>query len=270
MPLNLHLATKPDLEAPPPGIGDNAGPKLSDYSETISAAVLRTEIEYDYADAMKRVEELIDEDAKRRDRFPKGFPSAEVRERANDVAKQIKDQIAHLKDLHEKTKKPFLDCGRVVDGWFNAERIKPLDDALAWLMRQATAWDNQVRAAASLKARQEKEAAEKAAAEMLALSDIGKATDEAVDAAIATAESAARAVERPVAAVTRVYGSTTGGVSSQSTKWAVKVVDKTKVPLEYLIVDEAGLLAMRKVRKWTGAEVGGVEFVEEFETKFRR
>lgn len=143
-------------------------------------------------------------------------------------------------DIHKAEKAPYLEGGRVVDGWFRdfldvlASAAKPVQRAM----------DDY--AARQLAKRREEEAAERTR-----LADVQRKAEEAAAAAAEAgrdAEEEARRLERAAKDADRANRPTTasagtrvrsdlGAVASARSRWRWMVADETLVPREFLTVD---------------------------------
>lgn len=177
------------------------------------------------------------------------------------------------------SKAPFLDGGRAVDAWF-ARLVAPVGAALSPIQATMDDYGRRMvakrRAAAEAQAKAAREEAERKAAEAAALLAATKpaapgaldwAFDKAQEAADEAEAAATRAIARP-ADLTRVTGAY-GATSSLRATWRWRVVDVTKIPRKFLMVNEdaikAAVLAEGRdpnSRK-PNAVIPGVEFFEE-------
>lgn len=196
-------------------------------------------------------------------------PLIETNEQLGDFAEN-KSLVSTLKKTGEAqrtaAKAPFLDGGRAVDGWF-AKLMEPLAQPLATVQSAMDAYGRKLREAEEKRriefARAAQAEADRLAREATALQaaqDAAAASkrpvwtdpeeDErarvAAEEAAASAAKAQAAIEAKAADMTRVVGSF-GYVTSMRTSWHPRVVDLSKVPVEYIEVNMAAVKAAMKI-----------------------
>jgi len=177
----------------------------------------------------------------------------------------------------EKTKRPFWDAGKAVDGWRN-RYFAPLTDATT--KARAVLLDLEQRKAATARRFAEKQAQEAArrAAEAAAAAEAAKAREglftpvtdvyeEQRRIAEQEAAKAAQIAQAKPAVLSHTHGHY-GARASITTRWTWKVADISKVPLSFLQVNEDMLDAAAKKRDpVTGkptTDVPGIEWVPQY------
>lgn len=179
-----------------------------------------------------------------------------------DTAADIKAIIAQADAAFTAEKKPWLDGGRAVDGFFAFR--KTLESAVK---RVTDALD--ARANLLLAQQRKREADEAAAAKAAADAETERLRKEAAAFDEPPPAPVAVAWVPPVAVkdVARVVSSATGNKASASVNWTHRVVDPDKVPRQYLMVNEA---AIKAAVKGGTRKIEGVEIFEAAKTAIRR
>ena len=196
--------------------------------------------------------------------------------KVGDYIKQIATAIKEAEGARVAAKEPFMEGGRVVDGFFT-KGIKDVLDALkrrveaklgAYLRAKAEA-ERRAREEAARKAREEEEARRNAAlaaeasarneAELQAAIEADRVAREA-EAQRLNADKEASAKPAELSRTRGDYGS----VSSLRTTWEYEVVDFERVPRQYLMLNEAAIKAHVKARlkNKPPADVPGLRFFE--------
>lgn len=195
----------------------------------------------DYADLVKRSTDAVA-------LVPEELRAIQTEEEAQaytDTAADIKKVLKEADDAFEPEKEPWLTGGRTVDNFF-AFRAK-LKSAAQRAVNAVNTWQT---AQLAKKRRAEAEEAERARKEAIAF-------DEPVVAFVpqVVAKEAARVV------------SASGNKASASIKWEHRVIDRAKVPRQYMKVNDDAIIAAIKggVR-----EIKGVEIYEAVKTAIRR
>lgn len=190
-------------------------------------------------------------------------------------------------ERHTVEKKPYLEGGRIVDGFFNAIR-GPLTDAIKKAKKASVDYkvkkhDAEVAEQQRIArlAREEEQRKIAAAAEAEAKIKGEKTMERAIVAeTVATqateirivAEAAAQAVVAKPQAATMIHG-VYGTTSSLSFGWAHRVTDLSKVPTQYLMLNEAAITAHIKARPNKGeapTAIAGIEFFKQPKGNFRK
>lgn len=236
-----------------------------------------------WAHLAKRTEERLAGFERFKTLTENGFPSADVRAKANDFYKQLSDEAKLIEGVRKQVGKPLLDATAVVNTFFLRTMVEPLNAAAAVVRQRCTVYDQEVKRQADEAIRQrrlQEETAEKARqAEIARQAEAAAQTgdDAALDAAIAAEQAAAEAApQAPIAApsaadATRIRG--TDSVSSLSGRWVVEITDPTLIPREYLMPNMVKIEAeMKSSRIKNGpptAKIPGVVFKQEQQTRFR-
>jgi hypothetical protein len=241
-------------------IGHNSGltPERgeSDLSGALNPQQLKDQLAVDYDNRVSRTEALLEAAERLSQQTAHGFPTADLRVRANDFVGQLKTEAGLVKAAHKKVKAPVLEASRVIDGFFLAGLAN----------RRMTAYDR----AEEQRRRAEAEAAARAAEEAARQAEVkakAGANAEAIEIAIAAArraEEAARHAAAPAAEHSRLHGDL-GTVSSLRRRFAYRVIDERAVPREFLMIDETAVMAAGKA----GTDVPGIEFYYETRTTVR-
>jgi hypothetical protein len=190
---------------------------------------------------------------------------------ACDLEKRAKAEL----DAH---KRPYLDAGRVVDGYRNAfleplsDRIKSARSALlAWEQAKIAAARAEVARRAALAAEQAEQArleAERVREREGLFSAATSVLDEAAEAAALAAMRAQQAAEAKGHTLSRTVGSY-GATAAVRSTWTHKLIDLAQVPLAFHVLDDAKVKArMRTLERdpVSGrplADIPGLEWVEE-------
>jgi hypothetical protein len=251
-------------------IGHNSGltPERgeSDLSGALNSQQLKDQLAVDYDNRVSRTEALLEAAERLSQQTAHGFPTADLRVRANDFVGQLKTEAGLVKAAHKKVKAPVLEASRVIDGFFLAGLANRLTEAVRLLEDRMTAYDR----AEEQRRRAEAEAAARAAEEAARQAEVkakAGANAEAIEIAIAAArraEEAARHAAAPAAEHSRLHGDL-GTVSSLRRRFAYRVIDERAVPREFLMIDETAVMAAGKA----GTDVPGIEFYYETRTTVR-
>lgn len=236
-------------QAPGPGprevIGGNRPAEIIDQFD---AGILQARLDRDYQSIAARFVELELGAAK----VPaKITTDAEATNIVDWVGQQCKVLIAHAEREHKKEKKPYLDGGRVVDGFF-LDRIKRLRNVIGPIERRVQQYytrikieqrrreDAERRQAAEARVREEAEAARlaaearraEAAGDRTTAVELTQMAERAeTNAALAAVQAAAP--DTPVA-IRGEYGSTAFAVE----RWDYEIVDLEAVPDGYWTIDD--------------------------------
>ncbi len=247
-----------------PGIGHNVPDP---------AAVLQDELANRHADLTGRRDELLEAV----ERVPETIDDEDAAQRCTDFIKQLDACLKNTKAARVAEKEPYLNGGRLVDGWF-AKISEPIDKAKAGLASRYTAFlrkkeeaERRAREEEERKARQEAERARREAEEAAAKAqnevelDQAIAADEAARAAEAEAAKAEKQAGAKAADLSRTRGDY-GAVGSLRTVWTFKDLDRGKLDLEALrahLPSDALEKAVRSFIKAGGRELAGVEIYED-------
>lgn len=168
-----------------------------------------------------------------------GLPDAEAAGRAGDWVKhQLNPLLKDIKAGHEHEKAAPLAAGRAIDAFFgrSGDEVgavkRGVEEALdRWRRDQAA------RERAALQAKAEAERAEAQRLAMLAEVQQDAGAMHSATAAEERAEELAAAASAPVVQISRARGDF-GAVVGTRTTWDFEIEDITKVPAEYLLVNE--------------------------------
>lgn len=176
-------------------------------------------------------------------RFISTYPTIEteaVQKLAAEVVRQVKAHARIVDAKRTEAKAPYLEGGRVVDGWFRqisgrlADVVK-VESAMTVYARKVEAERRRAAEEAARLAREE--AARKAA---LAVVIDTEGAQAAAEEAAVTAASAAEATLVKPAEISRVHGEY-GAVASLAETWDFAIEDIREVPTIYLRVDEVAV-----------------------------
>jgi FtsZ-interacting cell division protein YlmF len=232
-----------------PGIGHNLPPE--EIIDPQDPEILRARLARDHADLMRRFVELEQGAA----RIPAVKTEADAQRIVDFVAEQCTPLKTAAKQIHDREKKPFLLCSRVVDDFF-LRRIEKFNLAIAGVTARADQYYRQKKAlqrrreeaerqaaaerqrqAAAEAARLETEAKKRAATDRAAAVRLGLQAQEAADRA-----AAQQAIVEAPGAPVRLHGDF-GAVAFEKTRWRFEVVDPTQIPLGYLKPDDDAINA---------------------------
>lgn len=247
-----------EIEAPNPRavIGGNRPP-------------LRDLLAESHGDLLRRAAQLNDALA----RAPETVTDDETQGKMGDYIKAIGACVRAVDTARETEKRPFLDAGREVDGFFK-QFTDSLAKTKAAVERRVTVYLNE-KAAAEKRRRAEEErqaraAADRALAEAQAAEAANRKAD--ADAALeraAIAETAATKAEAAVyakpAEMARTRGEM-GSVSTLRTTWEAEITDFAQIPLETIrafIPRDAIEKAVKGFVRAGGRELAGVRIFEQ-------
>jgi hypothetical protein len=210
-------------------------------------------------------------------RSPSVIEDDETAGKVGDFAKQFAAVIKSGKAAHKKEKQPFLDNGRIVDNFFKAQLVEPMEKFRTALMDRLTVYgkakadeERRAREAAEKAAREEAELAASLAEEAAETMQTDAEVDEALVAAekAQAAEEAARkaqeATEASNAELSRTRGQR-GSVVSLTTTMKGELVSRAALDLEALrqhISEDALEKAIRSFVKAGGTELAGARIYE--------
>lgn len=257
-------------DSAPAPIGHNSG------ARPIELTLLQEQLDTNHAALVQRTSELKAAVARALAKHP-DIETEEVAGLFADQVRQITAAVKTIKEAHAEEKRPYLEAGRLVDSWFK-KLIDTLDDGKNKLLNAITKFQRRVEEERRRKAeedarRRAEEAerlrieAEQRAAMAESERDIQAAAELHGAAAKAEAQAAAsqEVAQARAADLTRVRG-TYGAVTSLRKKWGYRVVDITKIPVSYLMVNDAMVKAhinSRSNKDMPPAPIPGIEFVEE-------
>lgn len=220
------------MNAPSPALGHN---------QRDIAAELRSQLEADHADLLKRRDELLASVA----RMPATVENDDMAGKFSDTIKLITGASKAAEDRRVTTKEPYLAAGRAVDGFFKGVS-EPLTKAKAGVERTLTAY-LRAKAEAERKRREEEERRQREEAERAAREaaerEAAMQEEDDIDAAIeaeerarqaaADAAQAAKAAAAKPAELSRTRGDY-GAVSSLRRVWIGEIVDRAALDLDKL------------------------------------
>ena len=208
------------------------------------AFVNQEELEIRHADLIARAKDLT----AAIERMPAEIADDETAGKVADFTKQMSGCIKKIDDTRKGEKEPYLEAGRVVDGWFkslSAPVEKGRDAAVT----------------ASTRYLRKKEDAERARRKAEAEALAAKAKSEAdLEAAI----SAEKAVDVKPAEISRTRGDYGAVVSLRST-WDFEITDRAAIDLEALrpyFTTDAIAAAIRQAIKAGVRDLRGVSIFE--------
>ncbi len=251
-----------------PGPGHNS--QRLNLAQALDAEQLLADLQADTADLFRRTEELSAAFERFNDLTKNGITSEEVQGRAGDFVRQLSAQLATVDARRTAVKAPVLAAQRTIDGFFGRDLADPLRTAKDAVTRRM---DDFVRRQAEEARRAAAEAAERQRAEAarLAAEAERQASPQLLTAAVEAEEQAEAMAAAPaaLAPVRSDYGTT---VHARKTPWKVRVTDISKVPPQYLLINEQVLLATAKTDpRIAGGEqpIPGVEFYRELKAGVR-
>lgn len=223
------------------------------------AETIRARLTDEHADILGRKKDLLDAIA----RFPETVEDEETASRTADFIEQGRLFVRKAGDAREEAKKPYLNGGRTVDGFFKGI-TDPVARGFTIVKQRQEAFlrkkAEEERRRRQEEARRAEEEARAKAAEMQTHEDLDEAVEAAKTAAKATKEAGASAAD-----MSRTRGDY-GGVSSLRTYWTFANLDRAKLDLEALrphFTDDALEKAVRAFIKAGGREIGGVRIFED-------
>lgn len=188
--------------------------------------------------------------------------------KATDLAKKLKDAAKAEETARKAAKDRFLNGGRRIDATFQ-NRATPLTEASDKLIARLNRWQAKLAAERRRQEEEARKAAEAAEAERRRLEAQAQADDAETAARLARmreeedrARAAARAASEQASSKAQTRGA--GGAMATTRKtYSVKVVNRTIVPQEFLIVDlDKALIEMRPHADGSpGRIVSGLELV---------
>ena len=192
-----------------------------------------------------------------------------------DFAAQLRDTLAHFESVRVTMKAPFIQAGKITDGFFNSTLPGTLAADLAVIREVINARARAVAAA------ERAEAARRAQAEMEAAARLAKAAEaarsqEAMDHAVALEQAAVDRLAEAHASragqgAARVQTSL-GTTATLAGRWVFKITDPSLVPRQYCAPDPALLrIAVRQatVNGECALKIAGVEITLEQNVSLR-
>ena len=247
-------------------IGDNNPPP-----DLLVGEALREKLRDEHADLLRRCEELLEAGQ----RVP-AVTSDDVAGKVADFIKQLGALTKTAESHRTGAKEPYLDGGRVIDGFFKGitDPVTELKTAVQRKLtiylrekeeaaRQARIAEERAAREAAEKARREAEEKAQAAADAAALDDAIEA-EKAAELAAADLVKAEQAADVKAAELSRTRGEY-GAVSSLRTQWVFDEIDRDKIDLETLrfYIPQDGLeTAVRAFIKAGGRTLLGTRIYE--------
>jgi len=212
----------------------NAPAKTPAIGDNVRQLVTVAELDKEFANVEKFVAELEAEAAK----VPPYVEDDEDLGIVNEIAPKLAKAAKRVDTLRDETKRPHLDAGRVIDGWFKAieKRCKDLQAALE---KRGTAYLKKKQAAAeALRQAEEAKAREEAARLQADSAAAMKAGDAdkfvAAHAAATAAEAKAEEAAAPVKAADLARTQTAAGTATLQETWSHEIDDLSKIDLNML------------------------------------
>lgn len=248
-------------DAPPPG--HNLPPPI-DLATVLAPESLRAQLEAQHGDLLERTATLV----AAYDRFVAatgevGIADDEMLGKAADFAAQIRANMKKIEGIREGVKEPINEAAKVVQGFFKAMMLDRLEVCAKGINAKQTAY-LQAKAARERADREKARIlAEQEAAAKLKLAEAAP-TAERVEAAIVAEDKAASAAKEAAAKPADMvrHRSDLGVTTSLRSVLKFRVIDKAKVPLQYMAIVDAAVMGAAKVSKDPVDEqpVPGIEF----------
>lgn len=256
----------PALEQP--SLGHNSG--ALDLSLALDADQLLRDLRADTAPLAARTDELVAAFDRFDARTKDGIADDEVLAKAGDFVRQLSAHITAVDSRRTVIKAPVLAAQRAIDGFFKSSLADPVDRAKVAVTRRIDDYMRRLRQEEEARAREEA-ARQRAEADRMAREAEQRRSTTLMDAAIEAEAKADAAEAAPVtvAPVRSDFGTT---ISTRHGPWKVRVTDITKVPAQYLVVNEAVLIATARTNPAIAAgeqPVPGVEFYREIKSSIR-
>lgn len=238
-------------------IGANNPPPIN-LSDLLDPAVLQDQLGLDHARLVSRRDALLAGVARFHTSHGAGIASEEDAAAATDFVRQIKASAKEAETQHAAIKRPVLNAGKAIDGFFKAGISERLTAAARGIEDVLTAYSTEKMMTARREAERVRAAAEEEAKRVAAAAERTlhpELLDQAI-AAEAAAERARKVEGASTATMSRTRGDL-GGVVSLRSRWTFRVTDPVLIPREYLMVDETKLNAAIRggMRELPGVEV---------------
>ena len=249
---------------PPAGAGHNSG--VLDLSLALDATQLRADLTADSVALLKRSEELTGAFTRFEKATAAGITTEEMAGKAGDFVRQLAAAVKVIDDRRTVVKAPVLAAQRQIDAYYKGGMSDLLDAMKAKVLGKITAYQRAEQAKADEARRAEAARAREEAARQEALAEAARTAEEADTAMVRAveAEETAQALAAPSTAPAPIMRSDMGtSVGMRKGPWQVRVVDITKVPAQFLMVNNPVLLATAKTdpRITAGEQpIPGVEF----------
>lgn len=240
-----------------------------DLSLVLDAELIGRSLRRQHAELLEQRDKLLE----RHEHFMAihidGIKNEEDQGGAGDFTRQIRTVIRQADEARQEVKRPVLDAGRSIDGFFRNTVMTPLEAAaqavLARMEEYAVAKAEAARKRLAEEAKQRQAEADRLAA--LAASDPAQ-----LDAAIEAEQLAVAVATPPAADLSRTH-SDFGTVSSLAEVWTWRLVDIRLVPRDYLMVNsdavKAKLSKDPSIKRDKTQPIGGIQFYPEERLKVR-
>ena len=271
-----RLRSSPN-DAAPRGVGDNsAGSEFDqfDLETLLNPAVLRDQLELDYADHVARRDELL----AGVDRFfaaVKQITDDETQAKASDFVAQLQAHHKAVEADRAAWQRPFLASQATGQKFFKAEMLDRLKGAADDIAGKMAIYANHKRQEAqrALEAQRRAAAAEAEAKRAAAEASMRPSQLEEASKAAAKAEKVEQKASRATAAdLTRVRGDL-GSVASLKVSYGWEVTNLDLVPRELLTLDGPKVQAMINAGTRDGADgkpaIPGLRIVETSSVRVR-
>lgn len=248
------------------GIGHNR-----QSEDMISGDALRTSLEMKHDAIAERCNELMAAEQ----RLP-AISDDESAGKVSDYIKQITATCKNADGARIAAKEPYLEGGRIVDGFFTKGIVDPLmalkrriEAKLTRYLQEKAQREREERARLEREARAAEDAARREAEEKALAARTEAELERAISAEAAAAQAssqravAAEAANAKPAELSRTRGDY-GSVASLRTAWDYEVTDQTIVPSLFLMINDAAVKAHIKARMKDKPplSIAGVRFYE--------
>jgi hypothetical protein len=252
----------------------NKPPELIDLNDPDA---LRVRLETDYAEMVA----LFGDREIGIGQVPATIDDDETAQRVTTfVAQQVRALTADAKTAHEREKKPFLACGRVIDNFF-LRRIDHLNQTLTPVLRRA---ENYIKAKAEAQRRAEEKLRREAEMRRIEAENTARRLEAEKQRAIEEGERKraaelqkqrdaaqteadnARLIEHAAPAPVRVHGDY-GSTAYLVERWHADIEDPNLVPKKYWVIDET--LIKRDVDAGI-RDIPGIRIYREDQFRIRR
>jgi hypothetical protein len=251
-----------------PGPGHNSG--TLDLSLALDADQLLADLRADTAALAARTDDLVAAFGRFQARTADGIADDVVLAQAGDFVRQLRAHIAAVDSRRTVVKAPVLAAQRAIDGFFKAALAEPVEHAIKGVTHAVDDYMRRLRAIEAERAREEA-ARQRAEADRMAREAEQRRSASLMDAAV-EAEAKAEALEAAPVAVEPVRSDLGTTISTRHGLWKVRVTDITLVPAQYLVINEAVLIATARTNPAIAAgqqPVPGVEFYREIKSSIR-
>lgn len=246
-------------------IGHNSGENSFDAEDenlvSLDPTIITADLRVRYSKELKRAEELKSAFVRFQEANKDGLHDDDATAKAGEFAEQIKKAIKALEAGRKKEKDPFDAAAKVVHSLFKSINDE-LDSSVKAIARMQTNYliKKEAEERAARKAIADAEAKRVADAEAAAIA--AGASEEQLDAVIEQAQHAEnlqKQAQASTADMSRVRGSY-GGTTSLAKVRQFRVTDLSKVPTEFLMIDQAKVkAAIKDFKEGDGQPIAGIE-----------